>query len=224
VVHEAERELKSLCLASNAGLFYAGVELKACIDLCCPTTPLRAALSVTGGPFFRRARRDEAQGPTGGRDDAEAICRSTTKASRTGWPRFETELRTPGERRQWLAARGPRQPRDPSPRRGRRRPGLGSPQRLQCGATRIRFVADFSVYVERGARGQGVGRAMLERLIELGREHGYHKLVLSALSHQRPGWRFTNGSGFRTVGVYEEQGQLDGRGSTRSRWRKLLDR
>ena len=52
VVHEAERELKELCLASNAGLFYAGVELKACIDLLLSDRALRAALSVNGRAFF----------------------------------------------------------------------------------------------------------------------------------------------------------------------------
>src|SRR5439155_1251953 len=43
-----------------------------------------------------------------------------------------------------------------------------------------RFVADFSVYVERAWRGKGVGRALLEKLIELARQNGFHKLVLSA--------------------------------------------
>src|SRR5712691_5207674 len=52
VVHEAERELKELCLASNAGLFYAGGELKACIDLLLSDRALSAALSVNGRAFI----------------------------------------------------------------------------------------------------------------------------------------------------------------------------
>ena len=71
-------------------------------------------------------------------------------------------------------------------------------------------VADFSVYVERGWRGKGVGRVLLARLIELGREHGYHKLVLSAFPFNKPGVALYEKLGFQTVGVYHEQGLLDG--------------
>ena len=71
-------------------------------------------------------------------------------------------------------------------------------------------VADFSVYVERGWRGKGVGRVLLARLIELGREHGYHKLVLSAFPFNKPGVALYEKLEFQTVSVYHEQGLLDG--------------
>jgi L-amino acid N-acyltransferase YncA len=74
-----------------------------------------------------------------------------------------------------------------------------------------RFVADFSVYVDRASRGKGVGRVLLARLIELGREHGYHKLVLSAFPFNPGGMALYERMGFRTVGVYKEQGLLDDR-------------
>ena len=73
-----------------------------------------------------------------------------------------------------------------------------------------RFVADISVYVERRWQGKGAGRVLLARLIELGREHGYHKLVLSAFPFNPGGMALYDKLGFRTVGVYKEQGQLDG--------------
>ena len=73
-----------------------------------------------------------------------------------------------------------------------------------------RFVADFSVYVERGWRGKGVGSVLLERLIELGRQHGYHKMVLSAFPSNTGGVALYEKFGFRTVGIYREQGLLDG--------------
>jgi L-amino acid N-acyltransferase YncA len=74
-----------------------------------------------------------------------------------------------------------------------------------------RFVADISVYVERGWRGRGVGRALLEKLTELDRAHGFHKLVLSAFPGNAGGMALYARSGFRTVGIYHEQGQLDGK-------------
>ena len=73
-----------------------------------------------------------------------------------------------------------------------------------------RHVADISVYVERAWRGCGVGRVLLARLVELGREHGFHKLVLSAFPFNQAGLALYEKLGFRTVGVYQEQGLLDG--------------
>ena len=74
-----------------------------------------------------------------------------------------------------------------------------------------RHVADFSIYVERAHRGKGVGRIVLARLIELARELGYHKLVLSAFPFNPAGMALYEKLGFRTVGIYKEQGLLDGR-------------
>jgi len=59
--------------------------------------------------------------------------------------------------------------------------------------------------------GKGVGRALLSRLIELGRQHGFHKLVLSAFPINTGGMALYEKLGFRTVGVYKEQGLLDGK-------------
>jgi phosphinothricin acetyltransferase len=126
---------------------------------------------------------------------------------------LETELRTPEERRQWLSARSPRHPvivaETTETVAGAAILGWGSLNPFSARAA-YEFVADFSVYVERGWRGKGVGRALLARLIELGREHGYHKLVLSAFPFNKPGVALYERLGFRTVGIYHEQGRLDG--------------
>jgi len=138
---------------------------------------------------------------------------------------LETELRTTDERRRWLAARGPRhpvivaeaEPETPSNRPPTPRADLAGPAPIGWGSLNpfsardaYRFVADFSVYVERGWRGRGVGRALLARLIELGREHGYHKLVLSAFPFNKAGVALYEKLGFSIVGIYHEQGRLDG--------------
>ena len=72
-------------------------------------------------------------------------------------------------------------------------------------------VADLSVYVERGWRGRGVGRRVLEHLVTLAREIGYHKIVLASLPFNQAGVALYQRLGFRRVGVYREQGLLDGR-------------
>jgi phosphinothricin acetyltransferase len=64
--------------------------------------------------------------------------------------------------------------------------------------------------VERGWRGKGVGRALLDKLTELGRQHGFHKLVPSAFPGNAGGMALYARSGLRTVGICHEQGQLDG--------------
>ena len=171
--------------------------------------------------------------------DAEAICRIYNQGIEDRIATLETELRTPDERRQWLASRSARHPvivaefagfivagtvspalTEGGPREAR--PGSVSPDNpsgpVGWASLNIfnpresyRFVADISVYVERGWRGKGVGRVLLEKLTELGRTHGYHKLVLSAFPGNAGGMSLYAKSGFRTVGIYREQGQLDGK-------------
>jgi phosphinothricin acetyltransferase len=144
--------------------------------------------------------------------DAAAICAIYNQGIEDRLATLETELRTPEERRQWLASRSPRHPvvvAETAPPAAAV-VGWGSLNAFNARPA-YRFVADFSVYVERGWRGKGVGRALLARLIELGREHGYHKLVLSAFPFNPGGMALYERMGFRTVGIYAEQGQLDGR-------------
>ena len=173
--------------------------------------------------------------------DAEAICRIYNQGIEDRVATLEMELRTPDERRQWLASRDSRHPVvvaevieglsvETGPARASLRPpsvqgGLTDPPTTNNPSGPLgwaslnvfnareayRFVADISVYVERGWRGRGVGRVLLEKLTELGRAHGFHKLVLSAFPGNAGGMALYTRSGFRLVGVYHEQGQLDGK-------------
>ena len=157
--------------------------------------------------------------------DVESICRIYNQGIEDRVATLETELRTPEERRQWLAARDPRHPVIVAETTGAEPPtilGWGSLNTFNSREA-YRFVVDFSIYVERGARGQGVGRVMLTRLIELAREHGYHKLVLSAFPTNASGMALYTRLGFRTVGVYKEQGRFDGRWVDTIIMEKLLD-
>ena len=79
-----------------------------------------------------------------------------------------------------------------------------------------RFVADISVYVERSWRGKGAGGVLLEKLVELGRQHGFHKLVLAAFPSNTGGMALYEKLGFRTVGSTGSRGCWTASGSTRS--------
>ena len=141
--------------------------------------------------------------------DATAICEIYNQGIEDRLATLETERRTPEERRQWLKSRGPRHPVIVAEDGGRVL-AWGSLNPFNPREA-YRYVADFSIYVERGQRGRGVGRVVLARLIELAREHGFHKMVLSAFPFNAAGMALYERLGFRTVGVYKEQGMLDGR-------------
>ena len=141
--------------------------------------------------------------------DATAIGRIYNQGIEDRVATLETELRTPDERREWMTARGPRHPVIVADTGGE----------VVAWASLNRFnprpaydhVADISVYVERGWRGRGVGRRLIEELAARAPALGYHKLVLAAFPFNPAGMALYERSGFRTVGIYREQGLLDGR-------------
>jgi phosphinothricin acetyltransferase len=141
--------------------------------------------------------------------DAEAICTIYNQGIEDRLATLETELRTPAERREWLAARGPRHPVLVA-EAGAMIVGWASLNNFNPRPA-YRFVADLSVYIERSWRGRGVGRRLLEHLVAIAPGLGFHKLVLAAFPFNGAGMALYERVGFRTVGVYREQGQLDGR-------------
>lgn len=141
--------------------------------------------------------------------DAATICTIYNQGIEDRVATLETELRTPDERQRWLEDRSPRHPVIVAEAEG---PVVGwgslnpfNPRKAYD------YVADFSVYVERSWRGKGVGSRLLARLLEIAQELGYHKLVLSAFPWNEGGMALYRKFGFRTVGVYKEQGSLDER-------------
>lgn len=72
-------------------------------------------------------------------------------------------------------------------------------------------VADLSVYVARDARGSGIGTALMRAIEAHAKRGAFHKIVLFALTVNDAGQQLYRKAGFREVGVFREQGQLDGR-------------
>ncbi|MBI2835131.1 MAG: N-acetyltransferase [Acidobacteria bacterium] len=71
-------------------------------------------------------------------------------------------------------------------------------------------IAEFSVYVERGARGRGAGRLAMERVIDAARDAGFWKLVSRVFVDNLASRRLLQSVGFREVGEYEKHARLDG--------------
>ena len=141
--------------------------------------------------------------------DADAICTIYNQGIADRIATLDTALRTPAERRVWLAERTQRHPVIVA-EVGGVVAGWASLNRFNPREA-YDHVADFSVYVERSWRGKGLGTALLERLIDLARTIGYHKMVLAAFSSNEAGASLYRKAGFTRVGVYREHGQLDGR-------------
>ncbi|MGH2562482.1 MAG: arsinothricin resistance N-acetyltransferase ArsN1 family A [Thermomicrobiales bacterium] len=141
--------------------------------------------------------------------DIPAITRIYNQGIADRLATLETEERTEDERLAWLTARDDRHPVLVAARDGHVA-GWGSLNVFNARPA-YRFVADFSVYVAREARGMGVGSALLPELITEARRLGHHKLVLAAFPVNAPGMRLYQRHGFREVGIYKEQGVLDGR-------------
>jgi L-amino acid N-acyltransferase YncA len=141
--------------------------------------------------------------------DVDAICAIHNQGIADRIATLDTTLRTPTATRAWLDARGPRHPVIVADVDGAI-VGWASLNRFNPRPS-YDFVADFSVYIERGWRGKGIGRQLLEHLVHLARGLDYHKMVLAALTLNSAGQALYARAGFARVGIYREQGQLDGR-------------
>jgi L-amino acid N-acyltransferase YncA len=143
-------------------------------------------------------------------DDAAAIARIYNHAIEDRLATLETQPRTPEERAEWLATRGPRHPVLVAADGSGTIVGWGSLNPFNPRPV-YNHVVYFSVYVGREYRGRGIGDALLGALEERARALGYHKMVLAAFPTNIPGMRLYERRGFTKVGIYHEQGMLDGR-------------
>jgi L-amino acid N-acyltransferase YncA len=67
--------------------------------------------------------------------------------------------------------------------------------------------AENSVYVDRAAQGQGVGRALLAELLVLAKTHGFHSIIARIAGHNEVSIALHRSAGFELVGVEREVGR-----------------
>jgi L-amino acid N-acyltransferase YncA len=77
-------------------------------------------------------------------------------------------------------------------------------------------VGEYTIYLDRDARGRGVGRRLLEELVQAAEAAGYWKLQGRLFTSNAASAALARRCGFREVGVYERHGRLDGE------WKDLL--
>lgn len=71
-------------------------------------------------------------------------------------------------------------------------------------------IAEFSVYVDKTARGRGAGRLAMRQLVAAAETAGFWKLVSRVFVENTASRKLLSSLGFREVGIYEKHGRLDG--------------
>lgn len=68
-----------------------------------------------------------------------------------------------------------------------------------------------SLYVQRSHRGQGLGKVLLDHLVDLAGDHGFHAVIARIVGHNEVSIGLHLACGFRMVGVEREVGRKHGR-------------
>jgi L-amino acid N-acyltransferase YncA len=69
-----------------------------------------------------------------------------------------------------------------------------------------RFTVEHSVYVKDGFAGQGIGKLLLEKLIETARQENYHIMIGVIDASNENSIRFHEKFGFQSMGILKEVG------------------
>ena len=71
-------------------------------------------------------------------------------------------------------------------------------------------VGEATLYVDRVARREGIGTALLEALADEAERHAYYKLIGKIFTSNEPSIALVKSCGWREVGVHRRHGRLDG--------------
>jgi L-amino acid N-acyltransferase YncA len=71
-------------------------------------------------------------------------------------------------------------------------------------------VGEYTVYVERGLRGEGVGLRLLSAVVAEAEREGFYKLISRIFATNAASRALARSAGFREVGIQERHGRLDG--------------
>jgi phosphinothricin acetyltransferase len=141
------------------------------------------------------------------RDDAAAIARIYNDGIADRNATFETHPRAAGDVERWLDADYPLVVAEGA---SGDVAGWASAPPYRPARAAYAGVADFSIYVARERRGQGVGRILLAGLVDECERRGLWKLVSRVFPENEASLALCRSLGFREVGVYRRHARLDG--------------
>jgi len=142
-------------------------------------------------------------------DDAEEV-RAIYNAEVTGSTvTFDLEPRSVEEQRTWIARHQGAHPAVVATE-GPTLVGFGSLSPFRDRPAYAPTVED-SVYVDRGWRGKGAGRLLLDELVRLASKQGFHSVIARTSGDNGPSIALHLACGFSLVGVEKEVGRKFGR-------------
>jgi L-amino acid N-acyltransferase YncA len=142
-------------------------------------------------------------------DDAAAIADIYTQGILERIATFESEPRTEADIREKLESDSERHPTIVAEIDGKvagwASISLYRPRACYAG------IGEFSFYIDREARGKGVGQTILKALIDEAERLGYWKLLSRVFTFNHASLTACKKQGFREVGTYEKHAKLDGK-------------
>ena len=140
------------------------------------------------------------------RSDAPALCAIYNQGIAEREATFETREREVAEVEEWFDVDAPIvvDVDDRDVVRGFARLTAASDRCVYSG------IGDHAVYVDRAARGSGVGRRLLDALCAEAERRGYYKVSSRVFACNGASRALHRAAGFREVGVQERHGRLDG--------------
>jgi len=141
--------------------------------------------------------------------DLRAITAIYNEAITTTVAAFDTEAKTEAEQKIWFANHGPRRPII-----------VAELDKAVVGWASLsdwshkdgyRNTAENSVFVKEGYRSRGIGRKLLESLLEEGKKAGLHTVIARITEGNRESIHLHRSAGFEEIGLMREVGQKFGR-------------
>lgn len=142
-------------------------------------------------------------------DDAEAIRHIYNYEVSHGTNTFDLVPRTSEQQRAWVARHQGAHPAVVAVDERPGRPvvtGFGVLSHYRDRPAYATTVED-SVYVHRSQRGRGVGRALLEEVLRLAGDQGFHTVIARISGTNEPSIRLHRSCGFELVGTEREVGR-----------------
>jgi L-amino acid N-acyltransferase len=143
-------------------------------------------------------------------DDAEAIRGIYNHSVLTSTATFDLVPRSAAEQREWQRARSGAHAVVVAEDDEGRIVGFGSLSPYRERPAYSTTVED-SVYVDEAHHGQGLGRALLDELVNLAASHGFHTVMARVVAGHDASIRLHRSLGFELVGTEREIGRKFGR-------------
>jgi len=154
-------------------------------------------------------------------DDLEAITAIYNDAVRNTVSTFDTRERTMDQQMAWLTKRETKHPVVVAESGGKVAGWASLGPWSERGA--YAGTAEISLYVSENHRRKGIGKALVERILELGGKAGLHAVISRIVSSNKASLELSRKSGFKPAGTLKEVGHKFGKYHDIEIWQYIYD-